>query len=79
MIIADFNNKVYNYYNNLIKARKLETKNILIDEKNYKDITIYFARYDHKKSTKTLSRMGKIENMTEKNTCRLMIVRWMEC
>ena len=69
MIIADFNNKVYNYYNNLIKARKLETKNILIDEKNHKDIAIYFARYDHKKSTKTLSRMGKIEKYDKKNTC----------
>ena len=31
-------NRVYNYYfNNLVKAKKLETQNILIDEKTYKD------------------------------------------
>lgn len=26
-------NRLYNYYNNFIKAKKLESKNILIDEK----------------------------------------------
>ena len=31
--------------------------------------SIYFARYDHKKSTKTLSRMGKIEKYDQKKTC----------
>ena len=40
--------KVYNYYDNLIKAKKLE-KNILIDKKNHKDLTISFARYDYGK------------------------------
>ena len=40
--------------------------NILIDEKNYKDLTIYFTRYVHKRSIKMLSLhyhelMGKIE------------------
>ena len=30
----------------------LETKNILIDEKKYKDLTIYFDRYDYGKSIK---------------------------
>ena len=31
----NINNRVYNYYSdNLIKANKLETKNILMDEKN---------------------------------------------
>ena len=51
--------------------KKLETKNILIDEKNYKDLTIYFARYDYKKSTRMLSLfchelMGKIEEHEQK-------------
>ena len=41
-------NRVYYYYfYHLIKAKKLKTKNILIDEKNYKDLVIYFARYVH--------------------------------
>ena len=48
-------NKVYNYCNNLIKVKKLGTKNILINEKNYKDLTIYFIRYDNKKSIRMLS------------------------
>ena len=44
-------NRVYHYYfDNLIKGKKLETKNILIDEK--KDLVIYFARYVHSKSIK---------------------------
>ena len=30
----------------------LETKNILIDEKKYKHLTIYFDRYDYFKSIK---------------------------
>ena len=35
-------NRVYNYYfDNLIKTKKIETKNILIVEKNYKDLIIY--------------------------------------
>ena len=47
-------NPVYNYYfDNLVKATKLETKNVLINEKNYKDLTICFTRYVHSKSIKT--------------------------
>ena len=43
-------NRVYNYYfDNLVKAKKLETKNILIDTKNFKDLTICFASYVHSK------------------------------
>ena len=38
-----------------MKVKKLETKNILIDEKNYTNLTIYFARYDHKILKRTLS------------------------
>ena len=49
-------NRVYNYYfDNLVKAKKLETKNILIDEKNYSDLVIYFTVYVHSKSMKMLS------------------------
>ena len=49
-------NKVYKYYfNNLIKTKKLETENISIDEKNYKDMVIYFTIYVHTESIKMLS------------------------
>ena len=48
-------NTVYKYHDNLIRSEKLETKNTLIDEKNYKDLTIYFAMYDKKKSTAIFS------------------------
>ena len=44
----------------------IESKNILIDEKNFKDLVIYFTRYVNCKVIKTLSLyfyklMGKIE------------------
>ena len=49
-------NRVYNYYFvNLVKAKKLENKNISIDEKNYKDLVIYFTRYVQSKPIKMLS------------------------
>ena len=48
--------KVCNYhFNDLIKATKLETINILINEKNSKDLFIYFTRSDRQKSIKMLS------------------------
>ena len=38
-------NRVYSYYfDNLIKAKELETKNILIFEENYNDLVICFTR-----------------------------------
>ena len=40
------------YFNNLVKARKLETKNILINEKSYKDLVIYFTKYVRSKFDK---------------------------
>ena len=45
-------NRLYKYYfDYLIKAKKkIETKNILINEKNYKDLIIYSTRYDCRKS-----------------------------
>ena len=53
---TNIENRVYKYYfNNLIKAKKLKTENISIDEKNYKDMVIYFTRYVHTESIKMLS------------------------
>ena len=52
---TNIKNTVYNYYFDILaKARKLETKNISVDERNYKNLVIYFARYDHWKSIKLL-------------------------
>ena len=39
-------NRVYSYFDNMIKPKKFETKNILIDMKVYKDSVIYFTRCD---------------------------------
>ena len=50
MQIKDINtkNRIYNcYFGSLIKAKMLETKNSLIDEKNYKDLVIYHTRDVH--------------------------------
>ena len=65
--------RVCNYYsNNLVKANIIETKSILIDQKNYSDLVIYFTWYHHRKSTKLLSLyyhelMGQIEEHEGKN------------
>ena len=64
---------VYNYYfGNSIWPKKLKTKNILMDEKNYENLVIYFTRYVGSKSVKMLSLhyhelMRKIEELEEKN------------
>ena len=42
--------------------KKVRTKNILIDAKKYKDLTIYFRRYDHGNPVKKLGH-ELIENM----------------
>ena len=53
---TDIKNRVSKYhFDNLVEAKKLETSNIKINEKNYKDLVIYFTRYVHKKSIKMLS------------------------
>ena len=53
---ANIKNWVYDYYfDNLVKAKKLKSKNSLIDRKNYKDLTIYFNKYVYKKWIKTLN------------------------
>ena len=59
-------------FNNSIKVKKLEFKNILINEKNHKDLVIHFTRYVHNKSIKTLRMqfgelIGKIEEHGGKN------------
>ena len=70
---VDIKNQVDNYYfYNLLNAKKLETTNILIDEKNYKDLTIYFTRYANSKSIEMLSLhyhelMGNIKEDEGKN------------
>ena len=49
-------NKVYNFYfDYLIKANIIETKNILVYEQNYTDFVIYFTRYDCGKSIRMSS------------------------
>ena len=46
-------NRFYNYsFDKLVRAKTLETKNILIDEINYQDFILYFVRYVHGKSKK---------------------------
>ena len=42
------------YFNNSIEAKKIETRNILVNEKNFKDLVICFTRYVNNKSIKTL-------------------------
>ena len=59
MYFKDINIKKRISNDNLIREEKLEVKKN--DEKNYKDLTIYFARYDHKKS-KRLWRVSIIMN-----------------
>ena len=45
--------RIYNhYFYKLVKAKKLETENILINEISYKDLTIYFTSYVYKKLIK---------------------------
>ena len=38
-------NQICSYSNNLMELGKLETENLLIDEKNYKDLLTYFINY----------------------------------
>ena len=72
-------NRVYNYYSdNLVRAKNLELKEILIDEKNYMDLLILFSRYVNKKSIKLLSLhyrelKEKMEEHEGKNILWLMI------
>ena len=70
MYIKEINikNRVYNYFfGNLVRAKKLETKDILINDTKYEDLVIYFTTYVHRKSIKTVSLyyyelMGKVKD-----------------
>ena len=48
-------NPICNHSNDLIKPEKIETKIILINKKNFKDLVIYFTRSGKYKAIKTLS------------------------
>lgn len=67
---TNITNRIRNYYfDYLIKGSK--EKNILINQKNYKYLIIYFTRYNRCKSMKILSQyyqelMGKIKEDKEK-------------
>ena len=72
-------NRVYNYFDNLINPKKLETKYILLEEKSYKDLVFYFTRYIQRKSIKMMSLyyqelMGKIKKHERKKNGWLMII-----
>ena len=65
-------NRAHNHSEDLMKPNKIETKNILIDEKKFKDLIIYFTRYINLRSMKMLSRyfcklIGKIKEHEGKN------------
>ena len=65
-------NQVFDFYDSLIKPKKIETKNIVIDEKSCKDLVIYSTRYNHDKTIAVLSLyyhelMGKIKEHEGKN------------
>ena len=48
-------NRVHNHSNDLIKPEKVEIKNILLNQKNFKDLMIYFTGHVNCKSIKMLS------------------------
>ena len=48
-------NRVHNQSNDLIKPEKIEIKNILINQKKFKDLVIYFTGDFNCKSIKILS------------------------
>ena len=64
---VNLKNRVYYYYfDNLTNAKKIETKNILVGKKIYKDLVMSFAIYDWGKPIIILSQyyhklVGKIE------------------
>ena len=69
---VNIKNRFHNYFDDLIKPEKMETKNILFDEKNFKYLVICFPRYVNRKSIKMLSLyfyklMGKTEENDGKN------------
>ena len=60
-------NLVFYYYGNLIKPKKIETKNTVINEKSYRDLVIYSTRYDRGKIITMLSlSYHDLKNMRKK-------------
>ena len=54
--VMNIKNRVYNYYfDNLVKTKKLGTKNVLIDKKNHKGFVISYTIYVHSETIKMLS------------------------
>ena len=41
----DFNNRTYFFFNDIINIKNLDSNNIKIDEKSYKNILIYYIGY----------------------------------
>ena len=58
---TNIKSRVFNYYFDYLR-REFETKNILINQKKYKHLVIYFTRYDCGKSIRMLS-LGYHESM----------------
>ena len=50
----NINNRICNYFNNIIELKILVTENTRIDEKNYNNLAIYFTNYINSKSTKNV-------------------------
>ena len=64
-------NHVHYHYKHLIKPKRLETRNIFIDKKNYKSFLVYSTRYHPDKSIKMLNLyydelIGRIEEYGRK-------------
>lgn len=74
---TNITNRAQNYYDGLVKIATLKTKNIITDEKNYKDWVIYFVRYVLKKSIEMMTMyyrelVEKIEEYDEKSILQLL-------
>ena len=74
---TNITNRAQNYYDGLVNLATLKTKNIIIDEKNYKDWVIYFVRYVLKKSIEMMTMyyrelVEKIEEYDEKSILQLL-------
>ena len=54
-MVCDYWYRICNYSNGLLISEKLETKNILMDEKNYENLVLYLTNYVSSKSKKILS------------------------
>ena len=65
--------QVHYHFENLIKPKKLETRNICIDKEIYENLVVCFTRYHTDKSITILNLcydklIGKIDDYVRKNT-----------